>query len=96
MRACRTPSRRVIAWAALEVGKPEPLHQDRGQMKEQHGDDRDSSGPGSPAAASAARSASAAGAGAKMTSHDRDMLCKMAGLCLPQSRGTDDVEDKTE
>lgn len=31
-----------------------------------------------------------------MTSHDREMLCQIAGVCLPQSRATDDVEDKTE
>jgi len=34
--------------------------------------------------------------GVKMTAHDREMLCRTAGVCLPQSRATDDVEDKTE
>jgi len=33
---------------------------------------------------------------AKMTPHDRDMLCRTAGVCLPQSHATDDSEDKTE
>lgn len=31
-----------------------------------------------------------------MTAHDRQMLCRQVGLCLPQSAGSDDVEDKTE
>lgn len=31
-----------------------------------------------------------------LTAHDRDMLCQTSGVCLPQSRATDDVEDKTE
>jgi hypothetical protein len=31
-----------------------------------------------------------------MTAHDRQMLCRQAGVCLPQSVATDDVEDKTE
>jgi len=60
-------------------------------MKQQHGDNRDG-------ASSAAASGSAAKqpATATMTAHDRQMLCKMAGLCLPQAHATDDVEDKTE
>ena len=62
-------------------------------MKQQHGDNRDSSTV--PAASSAGRS-SARSSTAKMTPHDRDMLCRMSGVCLPQAHATDDVEDKTE
>lgn len=65
-------------------------------MKQQHGDNRDGAST-APAAGSAAKSAGAARpATATMTPHDRQMLCKMAGLCLPQAHATDDVEDKTE
>ncbi|MCU1276702.1 MAG: hypothetical protein JWM53_248, partial [bacterium] len=63
-------------------------------MKQQHGDNRDSS-TASPAA-SAAKQIGASKGAAGMTPHDRDMLCKMAGLCLPEAHATDDVEDKTE
>jgi hypothetical protein len=65
-------------------------------MKQQHGDNRDSST--APAAGSAAKQQSGAQkpATASMTPHDRQMLCKMAGLCLPQAHATDDVEDKVE
>ena len=59
-------------------------------MKQQHGDNRDAS----PAAASSA--AKQTKPSAAMTSHDREMLCRMAGVCLPQAHATDDVEDKTE
>ena len=31
-----------------------------------------------------------------MSAHDREMLCRQSGVCLPQSQATDDVEDKTE
>jgi hypothetical protein len=31
-----------------------------------------------------------------MTAHDREMLCRQSGVCLPQGHATDDVEDKTE
>jgi hypothetical protein len=62
-------------------------------MKQQHGDNRDGASS-APAASSA--SAAKKPATATMTAHDRQMLCKMAGLCLPQAQATDDVEDKTE
>lgn len=61
-------------------------------MKQQHGDNRD--GASTPAASASATKPAAATA--TMTSHDRQMLCKMAGVCLPQAHATDDVEDKTE
>jgi hypothetical protein len=62
-------------------------------MKQQHGDNRDgaSSAPAASSSSAAKKPATAA-----MTAHDRTMLCKMAGLCLPQAHATDDVEDKTE
>jgi hypothetical protein len=63
-------------------------------MKQQHGDNRD--GASTAPAAGASQSAAKQPATATMTAHDREMLCKMAGLCLPQARATDDVEDKTE
>ncbi|HEX6835856.1 MAG TPA: hypothetical protein VF334_04750 [Polyangia bacterium] len=65
-------------------------------MKQQHGDNRDGAST-APAAGSAAKSSSAQRPStAIMTPHDRQMLCKMAGVCLPQAHATDDVEDKTE
>ena len=64
-------------------------------MKQQHGDNRDSSPASSGSAAKSSASSSTA-SHATMSSHDRQMLCKMAGLCLPQAHATDDVEDKTE
>ncbi len=63
-------------------------------MKQQHGDNRDGAST-TPAAASAGKQGSAQ-TRAAMTPHDRQMLCKMAGVCLPQSHASDDVEDKTE
>ncbi len=59
-------------------------------IKQQHGDNRDAAAPAT------SRVAKPAGGSARMTAHDRQMLCRMAGLCLPQAHATDDVEDKTE
>ena len=64
-------------------------------MKQQHGDNRDSSTSSSGSAAKQQGGAQKP-ATASMTPHDRQMLCKMAGLCLPQARASDDVEDKTK
>jgi len=65
-------------------------------MKQQHGDNRDGAST-APAAGSAAKSSGAQKPStATMTPHDRQMLCQMAGVCLPQAHATDDVEDKTE
>jgi len=62
-------------------------------MKQQHGDNRDGA---STAPAASSQSAAKKPATATMTPHDRELLCKMAGVCLPQAHATDDVEDKTE
>ena len=75
--------------------KPELPIKTEVMMKQQHGDNRDSSPSSSGSAAKQQSSAQKRGT-ASMTSHDRDMLCKMAGLCLPQAHAGDDVEDKTE
>ncbi|MCU1276714.1 MAG: hypothetical protein JWM53_260 [bacterium] len=87
------------------MGRPEmkpalPIKTDV-MMKQQHGDNRDSStAPSGSAAKQAGAQKPAAAqhkpATADMTPHDREMLCKMAGLCMPQAHATDDVEDKTE
>jgi hypothetical protein len=58
-------------------------------MKQQGGE----IGEGNASGSAAKKSASG---GAKMTPHDRDMLCRTAGVCLPASHATDDTEDKTE
>jgi hypothetical protein len=63
-------------------------------MKQEHGDNRDAAT--APAAGSAAKQSSAQKPAATMTAHDRDMLCRMSGVCLPQAHAGDDVEDKTE
>jgi hypothetical protein len=83
--------------ASDRMGRPEakpalPIKTDV-MMKQQHGDNRDGA-TASPSGSAGKQTA--AGAQAKMTPKDREMLCKMAGLCLPQARATDDVEDKTE
>ncbi|HEY2746581.1 MAG TPA: hypothetical protein VGL86_18240 [Polyangia bacterium] len=58
-------------------------------MKQQGGE----IGEGGASGSAAKKSASGA---VKMTAHDRDMLCRTAGVCLPASHATDDTEDKTE
>jgi hypothetical protein len=67
-------------------------------MKQQHGDNFDGASTAPAAAASSASKSSSASAPNRqmMTAHDKEMLCRMAGVCLPQSRAGDDVEDKTE
>ena len=66
-------------------------------MKQQHGDNRDGASTAPAAAAgSAAKSTASAQKQQVMTPHDKEMLCKMTGVCLPQAHATDDVEDKTE
>lgn len=55
-------------------------------MKLSGGDDREPS-----AAKPAAHEAGARAAA--MNPHDKQMLCKMAGVCLPQGKSSDDVED---
>lgn len=73
-------------------------------MKAQHGDNRE---PSSSSSSSAAKPADASGTRARnpqqsapprlnMTAHDREMICRQAGVCLPQSVASDDTEDKTE
>lgn len=47
-------------------------------------------------AASGGSTAKKTAQGAKMNPHDREMLCRTAGVCLRQSHATDDSEDKTE
>jgi hypothetical protein len=75
--------------------KPELPIKTEVMMKQQHGDNRDSS-PASSGSAAKRESGAQKPATASMTAHDRQMLCKMAGLCLPQAHAGDDVEDKTE
>ena len=75
--------------------KPELPIKTEVMMKQQHGDNRDSSTASSGSAAKH-ESGAQKPATASMTPHDREMLCKMAGLCLPQAHAGDDVEDKTE
>ena len=75
--------------------KPELPIKTEVMMKQQHGDNRDSS-PSSSGSAAKQQSGAQKPASASMTPHDREMLCKMAGLCLPQAHASDDVEDKTE
>ncbi len=58
-------------------------------MKQQGGE----IGEGGASGSAAKKSASG---GSKMTPHDRDMLCRTAGVCMPASHATDDTEDKTE
>lgn len=91
--------------AGDRMGRPEakpalPIKIDV-MMKQQHGDNGDSSTAPAGSAAKPVGAKQPAGqqqrpATAGMTPHDRQMLCKMAGLCLPQAHATDDVEDKTE
>lgn len=61
----------------------------------QHGGEvaQEAAAGGSAAKSSSSKTAQGA---TKMTPHDRDMLCRTAGLCLPQLHATDDSEDKTE
>lgn len=79
--------------AGDRMGRPEaqpalPIKMDVA-MKAQGGDSREPTAAKSTAPEAGARHAS-------MTPHDKQMLCKMAGVCLPAANATDDVEDKTE
>ena len=65
-------------------------------MKQEHGDNRDAATATAAGSAAKQSSASAHKQTATMTAHDRDMLCRMSGVCLPQAHAGDDVEDKTE
>ena len=75
------------------VGKPALPIKTEVMLRQDHGDNREASAasPASTAKSSAAPSS----ARATMTAQDREMMCKMTGICS-QARASDDVEDKTE
>jgi hypothetical protein len=70
-------------------------------MKAQHGDQLEPSSSGKAAkpadqSATASSQKSNKGVHESMTADQRKMLCALAGVCLPMSVGSDDVEDKLE
>ena len=65
-------------------------------MKQQGGEIGESSAKGSTAKKSASSGAQGTKPAQTMSPHDREMLCRTAGVCLPASHATDDTEDKTE
>jgi hypothetical protein len=77
-------------------GRPEakpalPIRGDVMLKLEREGAEAASTGSAAKPAGQGAR-----GAATKMTPQDKEMLCRMAGVCMPQGHASDDNEDKTE
>ena len=64
-------------------------------MKAQHGDQIEPTDAVKAARPSEQKADKGKGQHDVLTAADRQMLCRLAGVCLPASAGSDDVEDKT-